>query len=564
MSKEEKIYSNDYADFMINLLEETSSKNLVIEEGEISKITNQIAILHYPRKRNTFIDIEKIPYSSIPKLYGLMDLTGVKEVGVYSVQNKKGLGLTGKDVLVGIIDTGIDYTNPLFMDAFGKTRILEIWDQSIPSERENNAFVSYGSIYTKEELDEAIKSDDPNRMVPSIDENGHGTFLAGIAAGGEDVENEFSGIAKESRLLIVKLKEAKTYLKTFYGIKQDVPAYEETDLIYAIQYFINYAQKVKLPISILIGVGTSNGGHLGYTFLERFLSDILENAGIMVSVPAGNEGSARLHFAGDMKEDVEYDVIECNIDEKQEMITFEFWGDIPTTYAMGFISPQGDKIEKIPPRFGTEEWIRLPLSNTSIYVAYQMIETYSGNQLIFVRMKNPTPGIWKILIYADEGRKRTYHMWMPLRQFLETETYFLNANAENTITSPGNINPVMTLTAYQHLNESIYANASRGYLTRTLGKPDLAAPGVKIMGPGLRKNFVAKTGTSISASYSAGMLALFLEWNMKNSELGIFYAPQIQSLFLKNAVRNFEIEYPNTVWGACGYIMSYDKKVIDN
>lgn len=544
------IYSNDYSDYMINFLKE-SEKTANIEKGCINPITQKFAILHFPRTQKDFTNLETVPYASIPKLFGLMDSSNMEVIGVEQVQNEKKLGLTGKNVITGIIDTGIDYTNSLFLDRNTKSRIGEIWDQTISSNKKTTKYsvVNYGSVYSNEEINKALEKKDPYEVVPSKDENGHGTFMAGITAGGQNKENDFRGIANESEIVVVKLKEAKSYLKEYFGVCEDAICYAETDIIYAMDYLLNYAQKRKLPISILIGVGSSNGGHLGLTFLERYLSDILENAAIMVCVPAGNEGNQRLHYAGEMKEDVEYDEVEFNVDEGQDILAVEIWGDIPTTFALGIVSPQGDRIEKIPPRFGKEEVIRLPLADSSIYIAYQMIETYSGNELIFVRLSNPTPGIWKFLVYAEEGKSRTYNMWMPLRKFLRPETYFLIGESKNTITVPGNNNLVMTMTAYNHLNNSIYAEASRGYLSRNRGEPDLAAPGVNVMGPGLQNDFLRKTGTSVAAAHAAGVMALFLQWNIQNYDLGIFYAGQIQSVFLKAAIRNLQLEYPNIIWG---------------
>lgn len=551
MTCEDMIYSNEFADYNINFLSGTEGAEEVYRNGCLNQIIEKIAILHIPRTENTLTNLETTPYSFVPKQFGLMDSTNMEAVGVKQVQNLNNLGLDGENVIVGIVDTGIDYTNPLFLDRNGSTRIGMIWDQTLrgldKSDEMPEAF--YGTVFSKERINEAIKSENPYDIVPSKDNDGHGTFLAGIAAGGENRENDFTGIAKNAELAVVKLKETKPYLREYFGVREDVPAYSETDIIYAVDYLLKYADYRNLPISILIGVGSSNGGHLGLTFLERYLSDVLENVGIMVSVPAGNEGNERLHYAGELGEHAEYQEVEMNVDSGQELLTLEFWGDTPTTFAFSIVSPQGDRIERIPPRFGQEEQLRLPLSGTTIYVAYQLIETFSGDELIFVRLNNPTPGIWKFLVYADEGKKRTFHMWLPLRQFLRSETYFLRANPENTITVPGNADLVMTMTAYNHINGSIYAEAGRGYSARNQVKPDLAAPGVRITGPGLRGNFVRKTGTSVSAAHSAGMMALFLQWSFRNPDLGIFYAGQIQSLFNRRAIRDSELDYPNVVWG---------------
>lgn len=551
MTCEEMIYSNDYSDYMINFFRGLTGAEDIYRTGCINPIAEKIAIFHMPRSQNYLTNLESIPYSYIPKLFGLMDSSNLEATGVKQVQSSNNAGLTGENVIIGIIDTGIDYTNPLFFDANGNTRIGVIWDQTIQGleKSDENPIPFYGTTFFREQINEALRQEDPFSLVPSRDENGHGTFMAGVAAGGGSPENDFLGIAPGAELAIVRLKEAKPYLRNYFGVLEGVPAYAETDLIYAVDYLVKYAANRNLPLSLLIGVGSSNGGHLGLTFLERYISNLLENAGIMFSVPAGNEGNQRLHYAGSLAENAPYQQVELNVDEGQEVLVIELWGNAPTTFSLGLVSPQGDRIAQIPPRFGQEESVWLPLSQSMVYVAYQLIETYSGDELIFIRLTNPTPGIWNFLVYADEGKQRTFNMWLPLRQFVRPDTYFLRSEPDNTIVVPGNANLAMTMTAYNHLNGSIYAEASRGYNARNQVKPDLAAPGVNITGPGLRGNFVRRSGTSVAAAHSAGMMALFLQWNVENYNIGVFFAAQIQSFFLNNAIRDNELEYPNMIWG---------------
>lgn len=572
MTCEDMIYSNDYADYMINYFDEQEGVKERFQNGCVNSIIEKIAVLHMERPGDYMTNLERTPYSFIPKLYGLMDSSNMEAIGVKQVKNSSGIGLNGKNVIVGIVDTGIDYTNPLFFDTDGSSRIGVIWDQTLAMNRmnsqlgENNDNLKsgetgvgsaennvpaplYGTVFTKFQIDKAMKSDTPYAIVPSGDENGHGTFMAGIVAGGENAENDFVGIASAAEIAVVKLKEAKPYLKEYFGVQETVTAYQETDIIYAVEYLLRYADAKNMPISIFIGVGSSNGGHLGLTFLERYLTNILENPGIMVSVPAGNEGNERLHYAGEMREEDNLLDVEFNVAEEQSALVLEFWGDAPITYAIGLISPQGDRIERIPPRFGKEEVLRLPLANSTIYVAYQMIETYTGNEFIFIRITNPIAGLWKLLVSADEGSKRNFNIWMPLRQFLQEETYFLRAEPDNTVTNPGNAPLVTTMTAYNHSNGSIYAGSGRGFVSKQLVKPDLTAPGVAVTGPGLRRNFVTRTGTSVAAAHAAGIFALFLQWNRENSELGEFYAAQIQNLFFKGATRSSDMDYPNEIWG---------------
>lgn len=622
MKCQEMIYSNEYADYMIN------SSDMIIEGDESNCCTNQImeriAIQHCPQKEQRLTNLESVPYSFIPKLYGLMDSTNMEVTGVKQVQRPENLALSGRGVIVGVIDTGIDYVNQLFLDANGNSRIGVIWDQTIPGAVEENADTGadnmggilsdltinegisggitgdgigsgigavgqdgstfsnlgvnsgimpdsitggfgrpgvsisdnvppvslFGTVYSNNQINEALRSgSDPYQMVPSRDENGHGTYMAGIAAGNIDSQNDFVGIAYESEIAVVKLKGAKQYLKEYFGVRDDVEAYQETDIIYAVEYLLRYARKRQMPISIYIGLGSNNGGHLGYTFLERYLDSILENIAVLVSVPAGNEGNERLHYAGEIPENAEADLVEINIAEGQDTLTLELWGNAPTTFAIGIDAPGGERIERIDPRFGSEELIGFPITRTTVYVVYQLVEVYSGDELIFIRINDPTPGIWRFRVYANEGRQRTYNMWMPLRQFLRPDTYFLRPEPENTVTNPGNSRLVLTMTAYNHINESLYARAGRGYTARNVVKPSLTAPGVNVTGPGLRENYVTKTGTSVAAAHSAGMLALFLQWNMDNMEFGFFFAEQIASFFFRSAEREPEYEYPNILWG---------------
>lgn len=551
MTCEEMIYSNDYSDYIINYQQQDRSSDEIYETGCINILSQKIAILHMPRSQDYLTNLEATPYSFIPKLFGLMDSSNMEAIGIKQIQNPNNIGLNGENVIVGFIDTGIDYTNPLFLDNNGDTRIGVIWDQTVRDYERNDEVPEpfYGTAFSGNQINAALKNENPYDFVPSRDENGHGTFMAGIAAGGVNRQNDFTGIATGAELAVVKLKETKDYLKNYFGVPENVSAYQETDIMYAIDYLIKYAILKNRPISIFIGVGSSNGGHLGLTFLERYLDYILENAGIMVSVAAGNEGNERLHYSGRMDENTNTQEVELNVDEGQDILTMEFWGNAPTTFSIGIVSPQGDRIERVLPRFGQEELVWLPIAKSTVYVAYQLIETFSGDELIFIRLTNPTPGVWRFIVYAEENVPKIFNIWLPLRQFLRPETYFLKADPDNTITIPGNSKLVMTMTAYNHLNGSIYAESSRGYYSRIQIKPDLTAPGVNITGPGRRGNFTTMSGTSVAAAHSAGVMALFLQWNIENYSINVFYAMQIKNFFIKNAIRNPNLNYPNEVWG---------------
>lgn len=571
MKCSEMIYSNNYADYMINFLNSYEGGMDYYQEGCVNEIIDKLAIFHTPRGEDSLNNLETVPYSFIPKLYGVADIDDI--VGNserYSlVYNSNLYNVDGKDIIIGIIDTGINYNNSLFwteQDGFKKSRILSIWDQSRPlnnlDANNPNAYTSnvsnfianipFGTEYSGDQITAAINSINPFELVPEDDESGHGTFLAGVAAGGEQPEKGFRGVAPGAELAIVKLKEAKQYLRDYFCIKDGVNAYQETDIIYGIQYLLALAKRYNKPISILIGVGSSLGGHFGTTFLEQYIDTILENVDVMVSVPAGNEGNERLHYRGvfDVTEKVQE--VEFNIGENTKGIVMELWGQNPIIYGVGILSPRGERIDLIPPRFGQEEEFVLPLSGASIYVAYQLVEIYSGNELIFIRIVSPVAGIWKLLVYGEEARERKYDIWMPNRQFLDEETFFLLGKPENTVVNPGNARLGVTFTSYNALDGSSYLQGGRGFNSSNQVVPDLAAPGVNVVGPG-GVDFITKTGTSVAAAYGAGIFALFLQWLQNHPELDRFYAAQIKSMFLQNARRRDDVLYPNSTVGY-GYI----------
>jgi subtilisin family serine protease len=128
------IYDDDYVDLIINFFEGYDMNQPYYQGGCVNEIAEQIAILHKPRGESYLTNLETTPYSSVPKLFGLMDSSNMEATGVKRVQNTAGLGLDGSDVIVGVIDTGIDYTNPLFRKENGDTRIQVLWDQTIRDE----------------------------------------------------------------------------------------------------------------------------------------------------------------------------------------------------------------------------------------------------------------------------------------------------------------------------------------------------------------------------------------------------------------------------------------------
>lgn len=539
---QEVIYSNDYADYIVNY--SSPSGRMLLKDAVCQTVINeQYAVVHVKREAGETNDVRQfLRYQNLPRAFGLLDTAYLEASGVSKVQRLPGLSLFGQGVIIGIIDTGIDYRHPAFLNADGTTRIGVIWDQTIPAE-ELDSEVNYGSVYRRETINQALAAEDPLLVVPSIDENGHGTFLAGIAGGGQVEEADFSGVAHLCELAVVKLKEAKQYLRDILLLPEDVTAFQETDIFTGIHFLTRYATSQGKPFVILLGSGTNTGNHGKSDYLKNYLNNLSAVSGRAIVLPAGNEGNLGHHYRGRANEIEAYQDVELHVGEGERGFFFELWATVPDTYSIGFISPRGEYIEKIPLSVaggGTE--VRFVLEQTRILVFYEPVDPFGGSMLIWVRMKDPTPGNWRLRIFRENLLIGRYDIWLPMERFIQEDTLFLNPDPNTTICEPGNAEYPMTVTAYNDRDRTLFFGASRGF-TRTNGiKPDFAAPGVEITGPYKNQGYRTMTGTSVSAAVAAGCAALLLDYNNYYSGL------QISNLLIKGTNRK-SIPYPNQEWG---------------
>lgn len=541
------IYSNEYADFIIQATSITEELHKVYNYDCLISINYRNKAIYVKRRGDILYTFEKFGYRSFPKAYGLMDQSALESMGVIRLRRQPYLNLRGNEVMIGFIDTGIDYQNPIFKNADNTTRIAGIWDQTIPGTDTNNR-LGYGTIYTEEDINNALNNEDPLSVVPSVDTIGHGTYLAGVAAGNEDVANDFSGVAPDSMIAMVKLKEAKEYIREFYQIQEGAHCYQENDIMLAISYLLELAESLLRPIVIFIGLGTSQGDHNPDSYLDDYINSFAASVGISVTIAAGNEGNRGHHFLGDITSGQEYEDVEINVDGEEKGFVTELWAAALHTFSVGLISPGGEFIDRIPARLNQRQRINFLLEPTKAYVYYELSEQQSGNELVLIRLEDPTPGIWKIRVYPGSELDRQYNMWLPIQDFIKPSTYFLKSNPDTTITAPGYVRRATTLGAYNHVTNSLYLNSGHGYSVEGDIKPDLVAPGVDVYGPGLNNTFTTRSGTSISAALTAGCIALLFEWGIVLGN-DITMSGFKVNRFLVRGARRGNLEYPNPEWG---------------
>lgn len=533
----------------------------------ISCINDTWCILYtnYPGSRN--INIQQ-GYYSVPKLYGLMDTTSFDASGITATLNQPLLNVRGQGVLIGFLDTGIDYLREDFKASGGRTRIAAVWDQTIQSvnyeedtgeaagteqyDREQaQGMVQYGTVYTREDINAALAAEregqNPYDIVPSRDENGHGTFLAGVAAASETAD--YIGAAPEAEILMVKLKPAKKYLRDFYLLPEQVEAYSETDMMMGVRFLQQYAIREKKPLVICVGLGTASGSRTGALPFADLLNTLARQVNTVVVTCTGNEANNRTHTSGLAVSDTEPSEIEITVGADERGFVMEIWAESLDILSVAITSPSGERISRIPARIDTGGVYNFLLERSQVAVNYRVVESASGYEVIFMRFINPAQGIWKIHVYSLTNIVGRYNAWLPLKQFLSGDTYFLNSNPSTTLTEPGAAERVISVGAYNHITDASYVASGRGYTATGLIKPDFVAPGVDVYGVRAGGGYTTRTGTSVAAAHAAGAAALLLTWGVTDGNLPYMGTNEVKSVLIRGAKRENNTMYPNNIYG---------------
>lgn len=544
----ERILSEEYFDFIISQLGADEFEEFIDEDTCRQETEFIYSIIHVKRELVKPLTFENYSYNSIPKCYTLLDTSAMTQAGILQVQNYPTLNLQGTGVLIGFIDTGIDYQNQVFRNIDGSTRIAGIWDQTIQEGQPPNGLL-YGTEYRQEQINRALRSGNPFQVVPSVDENGHGTFMASIAAGGANEENEFIGAAPDATVAMVKLKPAKQYLKDFFEIHTDAPCYQDTDIMLGLKYLNELAKELDMPLVICLALGTNTGSHSTQSSLTGLLeiySNLLNRA---IVLGTGNEANRRHHYLGQVQNVNDNQEIEIQVSAGVDGFCMELWTENPNVLNVTVVSPSGGRTPLFSVRSNKTQEYRYILEGTEINIDYKLFLERSNASLIFFRLINPTEGIWKVIVEPIQVTEGVFHIWLPITEFLQNDVYFLESNPDYTITDPGNVITGITVGFYNGVDNSVAISSGRGY-TRTEGiKPNFVAPGVNVTGATTRNQFAERTGSSIAVAITAGASALLLEWIVYQLEDGSPDSVQIRNLLTLGTERTPNEIYPNRIWG---------------
>ena len=541
--------SQRFGDFIVKYMQNVKD-TMELFPGTSFQVINEIfGVLYVPLESMGELEVTGTSYNSIPKCYTYMDMEAAGASGITRLHDHPYLKLRGKGTAVAVIDSGIDYQNAVFRNA-GGSRIAYLWDQSLEDGTDiAGTEVPYGRLFRKNDIDQALAFEDPFSVVPSRDTNGHGTALAGIAAGNMVPGENFTGAAPEATLIIIKVKPAKQYLRNFYLYPPDAEVFQENDVMMAIAYAISWAKKLEMPLSICLGIGSSQGAHLGTNALSQYVDYVANFSQVSVSVAAGNEGNTRNHSTGIFSQGREQVVTELRVAEREQGFTMEFWGEPPEIYGLSIQSPTGEILEVSSSIGSRTQELSFVFVETKVYVNYILIERQTGYSLVYIRFFHPASGIWKIFTQARNQQNVQFHIWLPVEGLISQDTYFLEPSPYTTVTAPGDARNSITATAYQHRDGSIYIAAGRGYTPDGMITPHLAAPGVNVKVPLVRGGFGTRSGTSISAAQMSGIAALLFEWAIIRDNQPFFTGSSVKYYLQRGARREENMQYPNPEWG---------------
>ena len=534
-----------YADFVVKYMGDFQ-KDLGDVPGLIFQKINAIyGVVYAPLTEIDALNISTYSYSFIPKCYTHMDFGSLSASGITRLQEHPYLQLKGQGTAIAIVDSGIDYRNPLFQNEMG-SRILCIWDQTLEGD---GTEVPYGRVFWKNDIDRALASENPLEIVPSTDTNGHGTRMAAVAAGDYFPEENFSGAAPEAMLIVVKVKQAKKYLREFYLFPSEAELFQENDIMMGVDFAVRTANDRKLPLSVCLGIGSSQGAHIGRNPLSIYVDYASQFSRISVSIAAGNEGAARHHYAGRLTHRENQASAELRVGNKEPGFTLEFWGEPPEIYNLSLQSPTGEILDISASLGDVTQELSFIFVETRVEVNYVSIERQTGYTLAYFRFIQPAAGIWRIFVQGRDGQNVEFHMWLPVQGLISEETYFLEPSPYNTVTAPGDSLESITVTAYQYRDNSLYVQASRGFMPDGNVVPQVAAPGVQIRVPQLNGLYGLASGTSLSAAQTAGAAALLFEWAVVRGNQPYFTGSSVKNYITRGAKREDRLTYPNRDWG---------------
>ena len=487
------------------------------------------------------------------RLRPLLDVSGAR---IRAAEARVVHGLDGRGVIIGIVDTGIDYRHVAFRRPDGSTRIIAIRDYSVLVEAGDGTGRKLPRVFSRWEIDAALRAGKP---LGHSDDNGHGTHVAGIAAGNgrssTDRSGGFVGVAPQADLLVVK------------ATRKDSASFDSADVLDAIAYIDGVATTLKRPYVVNLSLGGHSGGHDGATMLERGIDSVIgqNRRGKMVVVAAGNEGGAAVHAAGRVSpgRPVRLPLLIPQYVERgpstATAVALEVWYESTGNLSVRVIPPEGDPVGGYKP--GEQTTVPSVIAAGRVLVdhgvrataprAMRAVVILSGNA-----DRHLMPGEWTIEL---SGTARRFDAWIAESTLPDVAVRFIDyVSTDMLVGVPGCARWALTVGSFNsragwvsslrvEMGSSLELGvvspfSSPGPTRDGRPKPEITGPGLYVVAPrSLSVNEVpalmvhdpgysASQGTSQAAPHAAGAVALLFQ--MK-PELD---AREIRSLLISSAL----------------------------
>lgn len=543
MEKKEKSYYMLYRGDIESAFENNGIDRYVILNDKLAAIYVDLDF-----DESILDDIEEINWWSISgNMSSLIEITddlkngetATDAAGTAYIENNPYVNVTGKDILIAVIDSGVSYLHRDLINEDNESKIMYLWDQESDL-GEPPEGLKFGSEYTNEDLNEAIKE---NNETLSVDETGTGTMVCGMLVGEGNIVKEYEGIAKDAKLIVVKLRG---YKNVYYNGKI---SYTESDFLAAITYVTRIAEEQSLPMIINMTVGTKSNIRIEASIIESYKA--LQKSGMILVSGAGNEGNTDIHYSNKIFIENEYqDVIIQNGDNKNLDILLSGTG--PDKIGIQIISPSGDVSQIV--KYSPDDQIyrgRFYIEGTDYKIVYRYPWLESGEEALDIELLDIKPGVWTLRLFPEFIIHGTYDLYLPNKNLISKDTRFLDPTSIGTITEFALSRDVITIGAYNGKTNSLWIGSSKGGLTAHRVNPDLIAPGVDIISTYNDGLYNTATGTGVSSSIVSGALALVMEYLTQQSQLPklSLFTDVLRTYLVQGTIRDEIYEYPNRSQG---------------
>lgn len=503
---------------------------------QVEVLSEDFAIITLPAyKIRELAMMSEIEYIEIPKTLTFVLDQSLRQSCIYGNESAGGVLLRGNGVAIGIIDSGIDYTHPDFINEDGSTRIISIWDQGV-SGNPPTGFNS-GTEYTREEINEALNT---GERLAHTDTVGHGTHVASIAAGnGRGSNGRYRGVASDAELIVVKLGETG---REYFA--------RTTELMRAIKYILDKARFYNMPVAINISYGTNDGSHDGQSLFETYINEMSNHWRNSIVVAMGNEGVSAHHYRGRVSGGTE-DRVEFNVQGNIRTMFLSMWKSFVDTFTLELIAPSGQTTGVL---LGNNPVNRFRMGDTDVFIAIGEPTPYNNNQEIYFRLianeNYVNNGIWTIRVIGNNVVEGSFDIWLPVTESVGSVTAFINPDINTTLTLPAAAQQVISVGGYDGSLGSVASFSGRGYTRDTnFVKPDIVAPAVNITAAKVNGGYDRLSGTSMAAPHVTGAGAILMQWGIVEGNDPFMFGERLKSYLQLGARRRDGIEYPNREWG---------------